>query len=114
MPGLLGVGGSKPKRHVVYLGQQGGSDSTVWNVFSYNVKANYPKIYADLTKDNFRAVPYRWQGNSNGASSNQGSSSDPISYSASTGIVECGPTGVGPGGTWAGIVNYKVYMVYYD
>lgn len=114
MSGLLGAGGSKPKRHVVYLGKQGGSWDNGYATFTYNVKNNYPKIYADLTKDNFRAVPYYWNGNSTGTSGNQGSASDPISYDANTGIVRCSTTGIGPGGSWVGVVNYQVYMVYYD
>lgn len=114
MVGLIGAGGSKPKRHVVHLGNQGGSNSTAWNVFSYNVKSNYPKIYKDLTKDNFRAVPYWWSGNSTSGSANTGVAYEPISYNSSSGIVRCGGTTIGPGGSWAGVLNYRVYMVYYD
>lgn len=97
----------------VFLGYAGTS-SNAWSSLTYNVKNNYPSIYSKLTRANFYAVPYRWQGNSTGTSSNNGSSGDNISYNSSTGILKAGVTSIGPGGTWAGVLNYRIYMVYYE
>ncbi|PWM61303.1 MAG: hypothetical protein DBX91_03865 [Subdoligranulum variabile] len=96
-----------------YLGCAG-TEADAWAVLTYNVKADHPSIYNKLSRANFYAVPYRWQGNSTGSSGNNGSSGDNISYNPSTGVLQASPTQIGPGGTWAGVLNYKVYMVYYD
>lgn len=105
---------SAKTQKTVFLGYAG-TASNAWSSLTYNVKNNYPSIYSKLTRANFYAVPYRWQGNSTGSvTANNGSSGDNISYNSSTGIVKAYITNIGPGGSWAGVLNYKIYMVYYD
>ena len=104
---------SAKTQKTVFLGYAG-TASNAWSRLTYNVKNNYPSIYSKLTRADFYAVPYRWQGNSTDRSSNNGSSSDNIGYNSSTGILTAGVTTIGPGGTWAGVLNYKIYMVYYE
>ena len=105
---LMSAGESNKKYTTVYLGQNPG----YWSTFTYNVKANYPKIYNKLTRANFYAVPVKYSGNSAGISANEGGLGDNCSYSSSTGMFNGYTTGVGPGGTWAANVIYKFYMVY--
>lgn len=100
-------GNSDKKYTTVYLGQQSG-----WSTFTCDIKSKYPKIYKKITRSNFYAVPYQWQGNSTGTSSNSGTSGDNIRYDPNTGIMNGYLSSVGPGGTWAGITNYKFYMIY--
>lgn len=104
---------SAKTQKTVFLGYAG-TASNAWSSLTYNVKNNYPSIYSKLTRANFYAVPYRWQGNSTGTSGNNGSSGDNIGYNSSTGILTAGVTNIGPGGTWAGVLNYRIYMVYYE
>lgn len=104
---------SAKAQKTVFLGYAG-TASNAWSTLSYNVKSNYPSIYNKLTRANFYAVPYRWEGNSTDRSANNGTSGDNISYNSSTGILNAYTTGIGPGGTWAGVLNYKIYMVYYE
>ena len=92
-----------------------GSQSTNgWNsaAVSVNIKSLYPDIYDKITRSNFYGVPIAWAGNSTGPSGNQGSSGDNISYSPSTGAFRGSSTYIGPGGTWAGNINYKFYLTY--
>lgn len=105
---------SAKTQKTVFLGYAGTS-SNAWGMLTYNVKTNYPSLYSKMTRANFYAVPYRWEGSSTGsATSNQGSSGDNISYNPSTGILTGSITNIGPGGSWAGVLNYKIYMVYYE
>ena len=104
----LKSGSYKKTYTTVYLGQNPG----YWANFSYNVKANYPSIYASLTRANFYAVPVKYTGNSNGNSANTGNLGDTCYYNPSSGIFSGYTTNVGPGGTWAANVIYKFYMVY--
>lgn len=91
----------------VYLGQQSG----YWSSFTYNVKSNYPSIYSRLSRSNFYAVPYAWNGN--GVEwSGSGTSGDFISYNASNGVVTMGPVMFGTSGQCAIGVLWKLYMVY--
>ncbi len=105
---VLKTGSYKKTYTTVYLGQNPG----YWSTFSYNVKSNYPSLYASLTRSNFYAVPVKYKGNSTGASGNEGGLGDNCSYSPSNGMFYGYPTSVGPGGTWAGSVIYNFYMVY--
>lgn len=104
----LKSGSYKKTYTTVYLGQNPGYLST----FSYNVKSNYPSIYASLTRANFYAVPVNYKGNSNGATANEGRLGDNCRYDASSGIFTGYTTNVGPGGSWAANIIYNFYMVY--
>ena len=92
-----------------------GSQSTDgWNsaAVSVNIKSLYPDIYDKITRSNFYGVPIAWAGNSTGTSGNNGFSGDNISYNPSTGAFRGSSTYIGPGGTWAGNINYKFYLTY--
>ena len=102
------TGSYKKSYTKVYLGRNPG----YWANFSYNVKANYPSIYASLTRANFYAVPVNYKGNSNGETANEGGLGDNCSYNPSTGIFYGYTTNVGPGGSWAANIIYNFYMVY--
>ena len=102
------TGSYKKSYTKVYLGRNPG----FWTNFSYNVKANYPSIYASLTRANFYAVPVKYKGNSNGATANEGGLGDNCWYDTSSGIFTGYTTNVGPGGSWAANVIYDFYMVY--
>lgn len=104
----LKTGSYKKTYTTVYLGQNPG----YWSTFYYDVKSNYPSLYASLTRANFYAVPVKYKGNSAGASGNEGGLGDNCSYNPSTGMFTGGTTNVGPGGTWAGTIIHKFYMVY--
>lgn len=108
---LMSSGGTNKKYTTVYLGSQATSG---WNTtpFTADIKKLYPNIYSKLTRSNFYAVPFRWFGNSAANSGNEGNAGDNISYNPVSGIMKGYGTNIGPGGTWAGSLIYKFYMVY--
>lgn len=97
------------KYNTVYLGQQ----DSPWAGFSYNVKANYPSIYNKLSRNNFIAIPHKYDGNcGDGSYRNIGNCGDFISYNASTGVVTMNGFGVGTQGQIRMTVMFKLYMIY--
>lgn len=97
------------KYNTVYLGQQ----DSPWAGFSYNVKANYPSIYDKLSRNNFIAIPHKYDGNcGDGSYRNTGNCGDFISYNASTGVVTMNGFGVGTQGQIKMTVMFKLYMIY--
>lgn len=97
------------KYNTVYLGQQ----DSPWAGFSYNVKANYPSIYNKLSRNNFIAIPHKYDGNcGDGSYRNNGNCGDFISYNASTGVVTMNGFGVGTQGQIRMTVMFKLYMIY--
>ena len=93
----------------VYLGQQ----DSPWSGFSYNVKSNYPSIYNKLSRNNFIAIPHKYDGNcGDGSYRNTGNCGDFISYNASTGVVTMNGFGVGTQGQIRMTVMFKLYMIY--
>lgn len=97
------------KYNTVYLGQQ----DSPWAGFSYNVKANYPSIYDKLSRNNFIAIPHKYDGScGDGSYRNTGNCGDFISYNASTGVVTMNGFGVGTQGQIRMTVMFKLYMIY--
>ena len=97
------------KYNTVYLGQQ----DSPWAGFSYNVKANYPSIYNKLSRNNFIAIPHKYDGScGDGSYRNTGNCGDFISYDASTGVVTMNGFGVGTQGQIRMTVMFKLYMIY--
>lgn len=97
------------KYNTVYLGQQ----DSPWAGFSYNVKANYPSIYNKLSRNNFIAIPHKYDGScGDGSYRNTGNCGDFISYNASTGVVTMNGFGVGTQGQIRMTVMFKLYMIY--
>lgn len=97
------------KYNTVYLGQQ----DSPWAGFSYNVKANYPSIYNKLSRNNFIAIPHKYDGScGDGSYRNTGNCGDFISYNASTGVVTMDGFGVGTQGQIRMTVMFKLYMIY--
>lgn len=97
------------KYNTVYLGQQ----DSPWAGFSYNVKANYPSIYNKLSRNNFIAIPHKYDGNcGDGSYRNNGNCGDFISYNASTGVVTMNGFGVGTQDQIRMTVMFKLYMIY--
>lgn len=97
------------KYNTVYLGQQ----DSPWAGFSYNVKANYPSIYNKLSRNNFIAIPHKYDGScGDGSYRNTGNCGDFISYDASTGVVTMNGFGVGTQDQIRMTVMFKLYMVY--
>ena len=97
------------KYNTVYLGQQ----DSPWAGFSYNVKANYPSIYDKLSRNNFIAIPHKYDGScGDGSYRNTGNCGDFISYNASTGVVTMNEFGVGTQGQIRMTVMFKLYMIY--
>lgn len=97
------------KYNTVYLGQQ----DSPWAGFSYNVKANYPSIYNKLSRNNFIAIPHKYDGScGDGSYRNIGNCGDFISYDASTGVVTMNGFGVGTQGQIRMTVMFKLYMIY--
>ena len=93
----------------VYLGQQ----DSPWTGFSYNVKSHYPSIYNKLSRNNFIAIPHKYDGNcGDGSYRNTGNCGDFISYNASTGVVTMNGFGVGTQGQIRMTVMFKLYMIY--
>lgn len=93
----------------VYLGQQ----NSPWTGFSYNVKSNYPSIYNKLSRNNFIAIPHKYDGGTgDGSFRNTGNCGDFISYNASTGVVTMNGFGVGTQGQIRMAVMFKLYMIY--
>ncbi len=93
----------------VYLGQQ----NSPWSGFSYNVKSNYPSIYNKLSRNNFIAIPHKYDGGTgDGSFRNTGNCGDFISYNASTGVVTMNGFGVGTQGQIRMAVMFKLYMIY--
>ena len=93
----------------VYLGQQ----DSPWTGFSYNVKSNYPSIYNQLSRNNFIAIPHKYDGScGDGSYRNTGNCGDFISYNASTGIVTMNGFGVGTQNQIRMTVMFKLYMIY--
>jgi hypothetical protein len=97
------------KYNTVYLGQQ----DSPWAGFSYNVKANYPSIYNKLSRNNFIAIPHKYDGScGDGSYRNTGNCGDFISYNASTGVVTMNGFGVGTQDQIRMTVMFKLYMIY--
>lgn len=97
------------KYNTVYLGQQ----DSPWAGFSYNVKANYPSIYNKLSRNNFIAIPHKYDGScGDGSYRNTGNCGDFISYDASTGVVTMNGFGVGTQDQIRMTVMFKLYMIY--
>lgn len=97
------------KYTTVYLGQQ----DSPWTGFSYNVKSNYPSIYNKLSRNNFIAIPHKYDGGTgDGNFHNVGNCGDFISYDASTGVVTMNGFGVGTQGQIRMTVMFKLYMIY--
>lgn len=97
------------KYNTVYLGQQ----DSPWTGFSYNVKANYPSIYDKLSRNNFIAIPHKYDGScGDGSYRNTGNCGDFISYNASTGVVTMNGFGVGTQDQIRMTVMFKLYMIY--
>lgn len=97
------------KYTTVYLGQQ----DSPWTGFSYNVKANYPSIYNKISRNNFIAIPHKYDGNcGDGSYRNAGDCGDFISYNASTGVVTMNGFGVGTQNQIRMTVMFKLYMIY--
>lgn len=97
------------KYNTVYLGQQ----DSPWTAFSYNVKSHYPSIYNKLSRNNFIAIPHKYDGSSGeGGYRNTGNCGDFISYNASTGVVTMNGFGVGTQGQIRMTVMFKLYMIY--
>ena len=97
------------KYNTVYLGQQ----DSPWAGFSYNVKANYPSIYNKLSRNNFIAIPHKYDGScGDGSYRNIGNCGDFISYNASTGVVTMNGFGVGTQDQIRMTVMFKLYMIY--
>lgn len=93
----------------VYLGQQ----DSPWTGFSYNVKSHYPSIYNKLSRNNFIAIPHKYDGNcGDGSYRNAGNCGDFISYNASTGVVTMNGFGVGTQNQIRMTVMFKLYMIY--
>lgn len=93
----------------VYLGQQ----DSPWTGFSYNVKSHYPSIYNKLSRNNFIAIPHKYDGScGDGSYRNTGNCGDFISYNASTGVVTMNGFGVGTQGQIRMTVMFKLYMIY--
>lgn len=93
----------------VYLGQQ----DSPWTGFSYNVKSHYPSIYNKLSRNNFIAIPHKYDGNcGDGSYRNTGNCGDFISYNASTGVVTMNGFGVGTQNQIRMTVMFKLYMIY--
>lgn len=93
----------------VYLGQQ----DSPWTGFSYNVKANYPSIYNKISRNNFIAIPHKYDGGcGDGSYRNSGNCGDFISYNASTGVVTMNGFGVGTQNQIRMTVMFKLYMIY--
>jgi hypothetical protein len=97
------------KYTTVYLGQQ----DSPWTGFSYNVKANYPSIYNKISRNNFIAIPHKYDGGcGDGSYRNAGDCGDFISYNASTGVVTMNGFGVGTQNQIRMTVMFKLYMIY--
>ena len=97
------------KYTTVYLGQQ----DSPWTGFSYNVKANYPSIYNKISRNNFIAIPHKYDGGcGDGSYRNVGDCGDFISYNASTGVVTMNGFGVGTQNQIRMTVMFKLYMIY--
>lgn len=90
-----------------------GEHSDYWTSFTYDVKANFPNIYKNLTRYNFSAVQFEWKGNCTDVpASGAGGLGDFIKYDASTGIFTASYVSHGRPGLFLVNIKYRFYLTY--